>query len=103
MKPDHTTTTTEDTAPARRGRRLASVAPTSDDSGCVMHHVRVHATLDGIIRDIVHARGISFRQASEEALMDYANKHGRRVVSVTKEIEVRSIETVTTFVDADAE
>jgi hypothetical protein len=93
-------TTTDETKTARRGRRLSHVAPAKDVSGCVMHHVRIHETLDNIIREIVRERGISFRDASEEAMLDYANKHGRRVMSITKEVEVRTIETVKIFEDA---
>ncbi len=99
-----TTTTTTDTAPSRRrGRKLSDTAPSTDANGCVMHHIRIHETLDNIVRDIVREQGVSFRDAAEEAMMDYANKHGRRVVSITKEIEVRTIEKVTTFADADAD
>lgn len=103
MKPSPETTTTDDSTTPRRGRRLASVAPAKDVSGCVMHHVRIHETLDNIIRDIVRERGITYRDASEEALMDFANKHGRRVVAITREVEVRSVEKVKTFHDADAD
>ena len=100
---EHSTTTTQDTAPRRRGRRLSETAPSTDPNGCVMHHIRIHETLDNIIRDIVRERGITYRDASEEALMDFANKHGRRVVAITKEIEVRSVEKVKTFHDADSD
>lgn len=103
MKPSPETTTTEDSPTPRRGRRLSSVAPAKDVSGCVMHHVRIHETLDNIIREIVRERGITYRDASEEALMDFANKHGRRVVAITKEVEVRSVETIKTFHDADGD
>lgn len=103
MKPSQETTTTDEGTPTRRGRRLASVAPAKDVSGCVMHHVRIHETLDNIIREIVRERGITYRDASEEAMMDFANKHGRRVVSITREVEVRSVEKVKTFHDADAD
>lgn len=99
---DSTTTTTDTASPRRRGRKLSDTAPSTDANGCVMHHIRIHETLDNIIRDIVREEGVSFRDAAEEAMMDYANKHGRRVVSVTKEIEVRTIEKVKTFHDADA-
>lgn len=99
---DTTTTTTEATPRQRRGRKLHDTAQSQDANGCVMHHIRIHASLDNIIREIVREQGVSFRDASEEAMIDYANKHGRRVVSITKEIEVRTIEKVKTFHDADA-
>ncbi len=83
-------------APKRRGRKLLMDSrPAKDTANCVMHHVRIHETLDAIVRSIVSKRGISFRDASEEALLAWANANGVKVEA--REVAVVRPDTETRF------
>lgn len=88
----------DNTTPATRGRKLSKEAPETsrDSAGCVMHHVRLHHTLDAIIRKIVQDHGLSFRDASEQALIAWAGKMGYTITE--KETEVKRVEVVKAFV-----
>lgn len=86
-----TTTTTSDSTPAPKrkscGRRLnPDGRSTADANGCVIHHIRIHESLDAIIRAIVTENKMTFRQASESALIMFANAHGYKIDLVTKEV-----------------
>lgn len=79
-----------------RGRRLMTDSqPRTDTANCVMHHVRIHETLDAIVRSIVTKRGISFREASEEALLAWANANGVKVEA--REVAIVRPDTETRF------
>lgn len=88
------------TTTTKRGRRLRDTAPDTsrDNAGCVMHHVRLHHTLDAIIRKIVQDNGLSFRDASEQALIAWAGKMGHTITE--KETEIKRVEIVKVFVSS---
>lgn len=86
-----TTTTTEAASPAPKrkscGRRLNPEGRSSADAnGCVIHHIRIHESLDSIVRAIVSQKKMTFREASESALIMFANAHGYKIDLVTKEV-----------------
>ena len=93
------TQTTKAEGKSRRGRKLSAVPATTDPTGCVMHHIRIHHSLDKILRAIVSKRGISFRDASEEAMVAWANANGVKIEM--QKVEIMKPETETRFVVTD--
>jgi len=101
-KPPQTTMSQETTTPktkSRRGRKLSSQAGKTDPTGCVMHHVRIHESLDAIVREIIMAKGISFRDASEQSLIAWAKANGVKISTIEVEVSTPKIES--RFIVAD--
>jgi len=65
--------------PRRRGRKPKMERATTDAVGCVIHHVRIHGSLDNIIRIIAAEKKITLRDALEDGMLLFAAKHGYQI------------------------